>query len=338
MVWKINKIMHSKLLFSLIFILPLYQNAAAYEPAPFFTQNQSPLIQIYGLPSLGSASLLSPGKGNLRLTLEYASNYVVDTNNREILILDGESARFTLGGNYGLREGLEVGWEIPFIFWGGGLLDNFIINYHSAFGFPQGGRDQAPRNRLLFRYVKDSQEGLKMEGARSGIGDIKIYGAWPLYERKEKTALSLHTCLKLPTGNSDDLHGSGSLDFSIWINGRREFSAAYGKVFLLGALGLMFLTPGNVLPDQQQHFVWFGSGGIDWRPWRPLSFKVQINAHSSFYKDSDLRELNAASAQIALGGTIFLREQISLDLGVGEDLIVKTSPDVVFYLSARYGF
>lgn len=330
--------MRNKLLFSLIFILPLYQNAVAYEPAPFFTQNQSPLIQIYGLPSLGSASLLPPGKGNLRLTLDYASNYVMDANNREALILDGESARFTLGGKYGFPEGLEVGLEIPMIFWGGGFLDDFIIGYHSTFGFPQGGRDQAPRHRLLIQYQKDGQELLKKQGASSGIGDIKLYGGWQIYEQKEKAALSLNTCLKLPIGNSDDLHGSGSVDFSVWINGRRDFWSAYGKVSLLAAWGGMFLSSGNILPEQQEHFVWFGSAGIDWQPWPPLSFKIQINGHSSFYKESDLRELNAVSAQIILGGTIALSKQVLLDIGIVEDLVVKTSPDVVFHLSGRYIF
>lgn len=329
--------MRPKFLFTFIFIFGLYWEAAADETALFFTQNQSPLVQVYGLPSLGSALLLPPGKGDLRLTLEYASNYVADANNREILILDGESARFTIGANYGLHERLQVGFEIPLVYWGGGFLDDFIINYHSSFGFPQGGRDQAPRNRLLIRYEKEGQELLKKEGASSGIGDVKIYGAWQMYAEK-KRALSLHTGLKLPTGNSANLHGSGSLDFSLWINGRQDFSAAYGKLFLLGALGGMYLTTGNILPSQQHHFVWLASGGIDWRPWRLLSFKLQINGHSAFYKASDLRELKAASAQIVLGGTIFFNERISLDLGVVEDLIVKTAPDVVFHLSWRYIF
>jgi len=330
--------MKSKLLFLIFLIFIFSQISLADAFSPFFTQNQSPLIQIYGLPSWGSASLLPPGKVDLRLTLDYASNYVADTNNRETLILDGESARFTTGGKYGLPEGLEVGWEIPMIFWGGGFLDEFIISYHSAFGFPQGGRDQAPRHRLLIHYQKDGQELIKKQDASSGIGDIKLYGGWQIYEQKEKAALSLNTCLKLPTGNSDDLHGSGSVDFSVWINGRRDFWSAYGKVSLLASWGVMFLSSGNVLPEQQEHFVWFGSAGIGWQPWHRLSFKIQINGHSSFYKESDLRELNAPAAQIVLGGTVFLSERIALDLGIVEDLIIKTAPDVVFHLSCRYSF
>ncbi len=328
----------SKLSYFLISIFGILQISLAYGASTFSTPNQSPVIQIYGLPSLGSAALLPPRKAALHLRLDYASNYLFDANDREKIIFDGESARLTIGGYYGLRQGLEVGAEIPFLFWGGGFLDNFIINYHSTFGFPQGGRDQASSNRLLILYEKDGQERLKMEEPSSGIGDIKLYGAWQIFAAQEKKGLSLHACLKLPTGNSTYLQGSGSVDFSLWINGHQDFFPAYGSISLLGAIGVMFLTSGKVLPEQQLHSVWFGSAGVGWRPWRPLSFKMQINAHSAFYKDSDLRELNAASVQIALGGTIWFSERLSLDLGLVEDLIVKTSPDVVFHLSARYNF
>jgi len=54
----------------------------------------------------------------------------------------------------GLGRGLEIGAEIPCVVVGGGFLDDFIVKYHDAFGFPQGGRDDAPRNRLLYLYQK----------------------------------------------------------------------------------------------------------------------------------------------------------------------------------------
>lgn len=146
------------------------------------------------------------------------------------------------------------------------------------------------------------------------------------------------TSLKLPSGDSDYLHGSGSTDFSVWINAQREKNMPYGKLAFLGALGFMVLTPGNILPDQQRHFVGFGSAAIAWSPWPILTWQVQLNGHTSFYKESNLREINAPSAQIILGGTINLRRQFTLDLGLAEDLIVKTSPDVVFHLSGRYSF
>jgi hypothetical protein len=39
-----------------------------------------------------------------------------------------------------------------------------------------------------------------------------------------------------------------------------------------------------------------------------------------------------------MGGTLHFSERTALDLGVAEDLIIKTSPDVVFHFSLRHRF
>jgi hypothetical protein len=97
------------------------------------------------------------------------------------------------------------------------------------------------------------------------------------------------------------------------------------------------MTEGDVLPDQQRSVAGFGALGAGWSPARWIAFKVQANWHTAFYKDSDLRELNAASVQLTVGGTLAFSETILLDVGVTEDLVVKTAPDVVFHLGLRVG-
>ena len=108
----------------------------AAEITPFYTQNQSPLVQIFGLPSIGEASLLGPGKADARLIVDLANNYVDDQNPRESILLDGESTRLSLDARYGIKREWELGVVIPYVIQSGGFLDGFIENYHSAFGFP----------------------------------------------------------------------------------------------------------------------------------------------------------------------------------------------------------
>ena len=98
------------------------------------------------------------------------------------------------------------------------------------------------------------------------------------------------------------------------------------------------MTEGNVLPDQQKRWVGFGSLGIGWAPLDWLSFKVQADAHTPFFSDSDLKEIAANAVQLIVGGTISFSEKTALDIGVSEDLIVNTSPDVVFYFTLRTRF
>ena len=68
-------------------------------------------------------------------------------------------------------------------------------------------------------------------------------------------------------------------------------------------------------------------------PGRGSALKIQANAHTSFYQGSDFRQLDAASVQLTMGGTVALSKTMALDIGVTEDVVVNTSPDVVFHLS-----
>ena len=312
----------------------------AVEITPFCTQNQSPLVQIFGLPCIGEASLLPAGKADVRLVLDHASNYVNDSNPRESILLDGESTRVTLDGRYGIARGIEGRVEIPFIILGGGFLDSFIEGYHSTFGFPQGGRNQAPRNHLFYLYLRDGVERLKMDSSSAGLGDLRLHGALQLYreEHNGQRAVALRASLKLPTGDTDQLHGSGSTDLSLWVTASDGYRLAIGPLTLFGAAGIMGMTDGKILKDQQRNWVGFGGVGVGWSPLRWLAFKVQANGHTSFYKDSELRELNASSVQLTIGGTWAFSEKVTLDLGVTEDVVVKTAPDVTFHLDFRMRF
>lgn len=220
------KIIYKLVLGLMVFFYPLALQAV--EITPFHTQNQSPVVQIFGLPSLGSAAIVAFKKAEGNIILDHASNYVNDSNLRENILLDGESTRLTLEGRYGIARGFEGGVEIPFVVLGGGFLDSFIEGYHNTFGFPQGGRDQAPRNRLFYQYRRDGQERLHIDTASYGLGDIRLKGAWQLYQKREgqPAAVALRAGLKLPTGDSDQLHGSGSTDFSLWVTASNGYKLA----------------------------------------------------------------------------------------------------------------
>jgi hypothetical protein len=312
----------------------------AFEITPFATRNQSPMIQIFGLPSIGEAPILYRGKSEAGLTVDLTNNYASDSNNRERILLDGESTRFTLSGRYGLGRELEVGLEIPYVIQGGGFLDSFIENYHSAFGFPNGGREQAPRNRLLYQYDREGKNLLRVNESDNGPGDVKVLGGYQIYrdEGKPGRALAVRASLKFPTGDSAHLLGSGSTDLALWVVGSDDFNLSLGRLTVFGAAGALAMTKGDILSDQQRPIVGFGSLGAGWAPLRWLALKIQTDAHTPFYRNSDLRELNAFSAQLTVGGTLAFSPKTTLDIGVSEDVIVKTSPDVVFHLSLRHRF
>jgi len=312
----------------------------AVEITPFYTQNQSPIIQIFGLPSVGDASLVPSPKIDLRLIADLTNNFIENSNLNESIILDGENTRLSLDARYGISRNFEVGVVIPYLIQRTGFLDGFIDRYHNTFGFPEGGRDQSPTYRLLYRYKKDNQVLLNVDHSSQGIGDVQINGGFQLYQsiKKPSQAISLRASLKLPTGDSDELRGSGSTDFSLWITAGDDYKVSIGQITLFGSAGIMAMTEGNVLSDQQRHFVGFGVLGAGWSPARWIAFKIQANGHTAFYKDSNLEEVSGYSVQLTTGGTLAFSRKTTLDLGITEDLILRASPDVVFHLNLRHRF
>ncbi|NLX50950.1 MAG: DUF3187 family protein [Deltaproteobacteria bacterium] len=311
----------------------------AADPAPFAVGNQSPLVAIYGLPAASEARVLQPSEGSLGLTLDLANHYITSRKGVENLVLDGESLCVRISARYGLGHRAEAGVEIPLWMVGGGFLDSFIDSYHTAFGFPGGGRDLAPKNRLLYRYEKNGVALLHMEQSGQGLGDIRFTGAWQIYSAAGGGRhLALRAGLKLPTGDAGGLRGSGSTDLALWLAGSWQRSFSAGTLSLFGAAGALGMTKGRVLAAQQLPLVGFGTLGAGFRPLSWMELKLQTNAHTSFYKDSDLPQIDAPSVQLTIGGALHLAPRMSLDIGVTEDLAVGRSPDVVFHLGLSRTF
>jgi len=315
--------------------------AADMEITPFRTVNQSPLVQIFGLPAESSAAVTPAGRLTVGLTQDIASEYTVSGTKSEQIVLDGESYRWTLAARYGLGGQFEAGVEIPYILYGGGFLDGFIIDWHKAFGLPQGGRDNAPRNRLNYSYSKNGVRKLRMEHADSGIGDIVFSGGMKLYDVNVSTShdsLALRTSVKLPTGDSSSLRGSGSTDFTLALCGSMNNFTEWGSLGLFGSAGGLAMTRGDVLADQQNNLVGFGTLGLGWGPAEWISFKVQLNANTALYHGSTLDELSKTSLMLVTGGALKLPGGYLLDIGVSEDVVVTTAPDVAFHLGLSKTF
>jgi hypothetical protein len=315
--------------------------ATDMEITPFRTVNQSPLVQIFGLPAESSATVTPAGRLRLGLSMDVANDYATNSTNSEQITLDGESYRWVLAAHYGISDRLEAGIEIPYILYGGGFLDGFITDWHTTFGLPQGGRDTVAKDRLLFSYRKDGVQKLRMRHSDSGIGDISLNGGMKLYDALDDSShdsLALRTSLKLPTGDSGSLRGSGSVDFSLSLCGSMNNFTEWGSLGLYGSLGGMAMTDGDVLRDQQNNVVGFGMVGLGWGPAEWISFKAQLNAHTPLYHGSSLDEISSSSLMLVIGGALRFPGNYLLDIGVSEDVAVSTAPDVAFHFGLSKQF
>jgi hypothetical protein len=312
--------------------------APGLEITPFATQNQSPVVMIYGLPAIGEPSLVPPGKVDGRFTADFANNFVEISKDKpggEEIVLDGESTRVTLDIRYGAARRWELGVQIPYITLNGGFLDSFVEGFHNAIGAGGGIRPLEPRNRFLYYYEKDGKTLFNRNDSIEGLGDIRLSGGWQWYE-ESSGAVALRASLKFPTG--ERFLGSGGTDLALWVIGRKYFKPKSGQIAVFGGIGLLGMTEGNLLPDQQRSLVWFGNIGAGWSPLSWLALKMQIDGHTPFYKNSDLRPLICNAALLTFGGTVAFSKQTNLDIGVTEDIEYATAPDVVFHFALRHRF
>lgn len=306
---------------------------------PFYSRNMNPFVQIYGLPAAEGAVLTPQHRLETRLVLDVANNFTDSTDQGEAVTIKGETYRSVLALRYGLRSNLEVGVDLPYITQSKGHFNDFIREWHKTFGLPGGGRDEATSDNLSYLYTDNGQTKVTVTDSASGFGDVLLSAALPVWEGdgRQPRRLSLRAALKLPTGSTSDLRGSGSYDFSLRLSADDPQTLADARLTCYGSLGALFMTDGDVIADRQRNTVGFGTVGLGWQPLSWLALKLQVDGHTAFY-DSALTELGDSSAQLVMGGTLGLPSDFLLDLAVSEDIIVDTAPDVTFHLDLRRTF
>jgi len=301
-------------------------------PRPLYSFNQSPLIQIYGLPALGESRVLGPEQSTLAVHMQIANHFTGASNNIETLSLDGETRRLTLRWRQGLPGNREWGFELPHVAHNGGFLDMSIEEFHDILRLPQNGRTDLPRNRIDYRYTRQGVNLVSLNRAVSGVGDVRLFAGIPV---ATETASSGYTAawrmsLKLPTGNDAELLGSGSTDLAGWLSAA---TIRPDKWNLYGGGGLLMMNEGNVMPAQQRHLVAFGTLGLSKKFLPQLSVNAQLDTHSPFYSDSGLRQLGRYAVQGLLGLDWEFAPRTFLAFSISEDMVVGAAPDVAFNLS-----
>lgn len=325
-----GSVISATLLLAFCLLIPQTLLAADMEITPFSTINQQPTLKLYGFPLNSSATLTPAGKLDIALLQEITSDFSTAANPKEQLLFDGEAYRTTLAVTFGINDKLDAGINIPYLLYSGGFLDNFIIDWHDTFGMRQGGRDSAPKGAVNYSYRKNGVDKLKMANSGSGIGDISLTAGRKLYEDSDSN-LSLRGTLKLPTGDSSELRGSGSTDLALSLCGATRGTTGWGRLGLFGSAGLLAMTDGRVIAEQQENFAIFGTLGAGWSPASWIAFKLQLNTNSPLYRQSSLRQLSNSAVMLTTGGTLLLPDNYKLDLGVAEDISVGTAPDVTFH-------
>ncbi|HEY5758308.1 MAG TPA: DUF3187 family protein [Steroidobacter sp.] len=294
---------------------------------PFVARDQNPLLAGFGLPTAMPSRL--PRRLSGGVDLSWGSSALMQSQDDEALLVDAETreARVTLQGPL-MDTGFAWQLQLPYRHTGGGNLDSFIDSWHDTFGLPDGARSALPRDQIGIAYTRAGTREIDINSSASGLGDIQAALGYELHT--DAAALMAWLTIKLPTGDADQLTGSGGTDVSLLLAGRRWLGDRWS---VFGQAAATYLGDGDLLPDQQRSVVWSGMAGVSVQTWRGLSLKAQIDAHTAAY-DSNL-DFFSEAVVLTVGGDYYFESGWRLDLGVSEDLAVEHSPDVVFVMGVK---
>ena len=302
--------------------------ALAQEAEPLHVRNLNPLVSIFGLPAWDT---VSPGN-RLETTFEIANHYRISARGTDRVILDGETDRTTLSFAHGFDGGWSLGAELPYYHVSGGVLDNTIDAWHSAFRLPDGGRNRRPENQLSFQIGRGGSNFFVLDHARGGIGDVQLKVAKTMGDERH---FVVQVAAKLATGDPTMLSGSGSTDASITVLRSQPLAGRKRPAGYYWGVGMILAGKPDGIAFTSNRWVYTGILGGSWRLWPKLGLKAQLDVHGAFF-DTPLEEFGETASLFTFGAWRPLGRHGTLDFAIVEDIRVSTAPDVEFQVAAKW--
>ena len=297
--------------------------------APLQVRNLSPVGQLYGVPRMAGARLAGDEIWT-SFNLEATNNFQSENRLGTFAFFDGETYLASYRLRSGWRDDFEWGLEIPYIAHTNGVLDGLVDEFHELFGLPDGERSLAPRGRLDYLVRSSGTVYADFQDSRKALGDVRGFLGYRVLDDANQ-ALALRAAVKFPTGDVEDLSGSEGTDVSIWGEYARGFALGGRMLHLSLGGGMGYLGEGELIPEAQEDFIFFGHLGLQIPLHRRVSFIVQVDAHTA-YLDTGNPLVAEHGVLGTLGGRIGVTDKLWVDLAIIEDLKDESAADVAFQI------
>jgi hypothetical protein len=227
------------------------QSTDAYG-GPIDLRNQRAYDLLFFTFAPEDGTSIAKGHNYVSADLAIANDMMVPAStNGEQVTEDFETQRLTVTAARGLGHGLQAGFTVPAEARDGGILDGLIEAYHGLLGVDhtvdvQDGRDSYPEYRSILKDVNSQGQTVVDQGSAFGLGDVS-------FELKQAVATTRHLSaavrlgIKLPTGERNDLIGSGSVDGGIDFDFDYQVSSHF---IAFGDVGEVWMGKDTKLPNQ----------------------------------------------------------------------------------------
>ncbi len=222
------------------FGLPLLAGAEGFGPFP--VRNFQALDQLVLAMPGDRAAVLRKGDFDIRLEAANTASIARDQEEQADVTMKFETVRAGLFLRYGLTDRLEIGAEVPGYHRYRGFMEEPIL------GVERGTTGISPARKALretaYAFNINNGGGTLFQGAKgaTGLGDISFYGKYQLLkETSTLPALSVRVGVKAPTGDTDQVFGSGHPDAGVGL--------ALDKTFATG--WIVYVNLNGVFPTGQ---------------------------------------------------------------------------------------
>jgi hypothetical protein len=245
------------------------------------------------------------------------------------VFLDAETYRVELAVSRGLGPGRELRVELPLRSRSGGFLDGPIERWHAIFGLPQATRREHPRNRVRFEIADSASGGTRTLLVRSdsdvGPGDATVRLLQRLTAPSRALSTAVRAAVKLPTGSSDEMFGSGAVDAAL---GLAATARVVPSLWAHADLDVALLGDSPLAGDglDQARTLSYGLLALEWRPGSATRIVAQLQSESTPLR-TGVREVDRRSLLLAWGLRHALSPGLEAELALAEDLRVQTAPD-----------
>ena len=199
--------------------------------------------------------------------------------------------------------------------------------WHGFFNLPDGNCNLRGDDELRHMYVVGGERRYLLDITDSRFGDVQVGVARFFGAARDYT---LKVGLKLPSGDSKVLTGSGASDLSVSLLKRSERVLAGAPGGVYRGTGALRLGESGAFAGRNEDWAAFGVFGGGWQPLARPGLKAHLDAHSAFYRCA-LDELGGISIQASLGVRWELGSGLIIENAVSEDVAVKASPDCAIH-------
>lgn len=224
--------------------------ARADEPAlsafrgPADITNERPYHLLFLAFSPEDAQTLARGESRVGLQLDIANTLLLpDPKLGAVVQEDTETQKLTVKYRQGLGRGTDLTIRLPLLARNGGAFDDLVKIYHYSVGLVRSspdvfvGRPQVPSYRSILRFLRPDGTAVVDAHPASGLGDVSFVLKHSLRDTP-RTALAVRLGLKVPTGDANNLLGSGGVDggldvdYEARLRGRRAVFLNLGYIVM----------------------------------------------------------------------------------------------------------